>query len=583
MVKEKNKQVEFNELIKSRGLFKAEVLYESLRFAEYDITSGIGEILDNSVEAKASKIYININTEKLVINKGKKKSVEVIKEVVIADNGKGMDYETLSKSLVLGESCRPIINGKRGIGRFGVGLTLGGISLSRRIEAYTRTNANDEFDYTYIDLDEIKTGELVGVPNPIKKNPQFEKLEGSSGTVIKLMNCDRLRSDSIKGDTINASEQIMGLNTFIGRTYRKFISAGIDIFMNGEKVYLHDPLFMDGPTRFDSKESIDLKADFKGEEVIELEIPNSNGKKAEVKIRMSLLPKQWRENQGDGGSEFAKKRKIDMNEGISILRADREVLYDRVEYMIGKKGTAKYEARDRFWGCEISFPPELDDYFHVRYIKRGAEPIPALRDKIRSIIAPVIVELRKEIESNWSKNKAEEIKEIGIFETVENTMVNIDNKLPRTIKGKDISIEEADKVIENTISEIVQPLSTDKEEFKEKKEKELRDKAYKIELVSYPANIFFETEYLLGNIIIKLNINHPFYSKVILPLCYIEDHDNLDEEFLNKKSQFKDAIILLLLSYSKVEAMYDGNEEIFDNIKSQWGIILATATKELFK
>ena len=575
---------EFN----GEALFKAETMYESLRFAEYDITSGIGEILDNSVEAKADTIRIDIESEEININKGRNKKVTVISEVIITDNGLGMNEEILKKALVLGESCRPVVQGKRGIGRFGVGLTLGGISLARRIEIFTRREGEEDFIYTYIDLDEIKEGKLRSIPNPIIKKPKekyINYLKNSSGTIIRLIKCDRLRVDEVKGDTINSTEQIKGLSTFIGRTYRKFISSGLDIYLNEEKVYLQDPLYLDGPTVFDTKKDVDLKADFKGTEIIELEIPNSGGKKAEVKITMSLLPKEWRKNQGDGGSDFAKKRKIDMNEGISILRADREVLYDRVEYIIGARGTSRYLNLDRFWGCEISFPPELDSYFHVRYIKRGAEPIPALRDKIREKIAPVVNSLRKEIQADWEKNKAEVIKETGVFENVESTMANITNKLPRSIKGKDISEAEAEERVEETIKSIIYPKDKDKNKFKEEKKKELLEKPYKIELVSYPANILFENEFILGNIIIKLNVNHPFYGKVILPLCNINEEERGEENqaFLMINDKFKDAIMILLLSYSKAESMFNNNEELFESFKLQWGIILSTATKEIFK
>ncbi|WP_456010608.1 ATP-binding protein [Clostridium butyricum] len=565
-------------------LIKTDRLYESLRFAEYDITSGIGEIIDNSIEAKARKIFIDIEIEKIDGVKSKKKKIDIIKSITITDDGIGMDRNVLSKCLVLGESCRSLVNGKKGIGRFGVGLTLGGISLARRIEVYSKKDIEGEFNYSYIDLDEIVNKELQYVPMPIEKKPEkiySEYINNCTGTIIKLKNCDRLRIDAVKGGSIDASENIKGLTTFIGRTYRKFISAGLNIYMNGEKIFLHDPLYLDGPTKFDSKECVDLKAEFIGEDTISLDVPNSKGKKADVKIRMSLLPKEWRKEKGDGGKDFAMKRKINENEGISILRADREVLYGKVEYIIGMRGTAKYEDKDRFWGCEISFPPELDDYFHIRYIKRGAEPIPSLRDQIRIKIAPVVKSLRAEITKEWSKNSAEEQKKSGVFKSAENTMEVIDNKLPRSIKGLSLSNEEAKQKIQETVNQIVIPLDEDINAFKKNKIEEINNKPYSIELVNYPSNIFFEKEHILGKIIIKLNINHPFYNKIILPLCEIDD-DSLEDERIIEKRKFKDAIMLILLSYSKAEAMFDGNDELFNNFSFQWGTILATAIKEVF-
>ncbi|MDU2106216.1 ATP-binding protein [Clostridium sp.] len=565
-------------------------LYESLRFAEYSLNSGIGEILDNSIEAGSSKIWINIeNEDKQYVKNGKKRKAEVIKEIVIVDDGEGMNASTLKKSLVLGESCRTIrSDGRKGIGRFGVGLTLGGISLARRIEVYSRRNAKEPFLYTYIDLDEIYNEELVNIPNPIEKKPPEEhnmKIEDSSGTIIILSKCDRLQNDSVNGGSLKASDHIKGLSTFIGRTYRKFIAGGVEIFFNKEKVYLHDPLYIMGPTIFDTKDNVDPKAELKGEETIELEIPNSGGKTAEVRIKMSLLPAEWRKHQGDGGSVEAKKRKINENEGISILRAEREVLYDKVEYIIGVRGLSKFDFKDRFWGCEISFPPELDDYFHVRYIKRGAEPIASLKDKIREIIAPVVKNLRAEISQKWSKTKAEEAMKSGKFGNAEDVMSEVSKILPNGKKGLNLSEHEEEEKIDEIMKSVILEGVSDSEVAisRRKKREELKEKPYKIEPVSFPQNIFFETEHILGRVIIKLNINHPFYKKIFVPLCgSIElDDENNDIYLNNYMPKIKDAIMLLLLSYAKAESMFADQDDLFMNMRSQWGTILSTAINKL--
>ncbi len=402
------------------------------------------------------------------------------------------------------------------------------------------------------------------------------------------MDCDRLQFDMIKEQGIEASQHIAGLTTFIGRTYRKYIFGGVEFLLNGSKVFLHDPLYILGPTVFDTKEGVDQKAELKGEETISLPIPNSKkGETAEIKIKMSLLPKNWRMEQGDGGSDFAKKRKIPDNEGISILRADREVLYGKVPYILGVRGQASYDFRDRFWGCEISFPPELDEYFLVRYIKRGAEPVPSLRDKIRQVIAPVVEGLRKEITNDWNKIQAENAKETGDFGKAEDVMAKVEVTLPGSKKNVDMTEEEAEKKINDIVNETVVKGSTPEETQKarEAKKEEIKQKPYKIEPVSYPQNIFFETEHILGKVIVKLNVNHPFYQKVFVPLCG-ELQDDSNEETLQQslnKQKNRDAFMLLLLSFGKAEAMFEGQDDLFMNFRSQWGTVLATAINEMGK
>lgn len=46
------------------SLIRLDRMYESLRYNEYSMESGLGEIVDNSVEAQAARIKIDITTEK---------------------------------------------------------------------------------------------------------------------------------------------------------------------------------------------------------------------------------------------------------------------------------------------------------------------------------------------------------------------------------------------------------------------------------------------------------------------------------------------------------------------------------------
>lgn len=555
------------------SLIRLDSMYESLRYNEFSTEGGLGEIVDNSVEAQAANVIIDLTIEK-VKKENRSKPKNCITQIVVADDGCGMDGKTLGKSLVLGESIR-VKGGRRGIGRFGVGMTLGGISLARRIEVYSRDKAEKAFLYTYIDLDEIRDGMLY-VPTPIAKNPEQkyeEFLKSSSGTVVVLKKCDRIEGNQ------------EGLANYLGRTYRKFIAAGLNIILDGEKVYLHDPLYMDGPTIFDAlgkvKGDIDLKAEFLGESKITLEIPGSNGKTADVVIKMSLLPKEWRLTRGAGGSQEAKKRKIDQNEGISILRAEREVLYGHVPYITGKKGESASIDIDRWWGCEISFPPELDSYFQIRYIKRGAEPVNELRDKIREEIDSVVKTARNRVRKDWQKRQSEDNKEAGVFEQAEKTMEKANSVLPRSKKGQNLSEEQADQKLDDVVNSLKGVADNEKE--RERKKEELKRKPYSIELVCYPQTVLFDTEHILDSVIIKLNTNHPFFQKVLQPLCGSLDIDEEegDVERYNKKNKIKDAILLLLFAYAKAEASFSNDDDMCEQLRAQWGIILAAVINRL--
>ena len=559
----------------SVALIRVDRMYESLRYNDYSAQNGLGEIVDNSVEAGAANIEVEFTVNK-IRKAGKKRASDEITEIAVIDDGCGMDRNTLHRCLALGESIRTPKNGKRGIGRFGVGMTLGSISLARRVEVYSRTRGDAAFLYTFIDLDDIQQGNLIQIPLPVVQEPPeayAPLLKNSSGTIVILKKCDRIDGD------------MDGFSNYLGRTYRKFIERGLKMKLNHEPVYLHDPLYMAGPTFFDKqrleREGLaEPKATLLGEERITLDIPDSEGETADVVIRMSLLPKEWRTDMGAGGSAEARKRKIDQNEGVSILRADREVLYAHVPYITGKKGEARSLDIDRWWGCEISFPPELDSYFQVRYIKRGAEPVASLRDQIREVISKTVKAARVMIQQDWAKEKTAEDTKAGAFGKAEEAMARAEDMLPKGKKGKNLTEIEDEKKLDTLASAALGEEKNDPEKKARKKE-EIRKKPYSVEAVSYPPTILFETVHLLNNTVIKLNVNHPFYKSVLQPLCgnLAEDGDE-DAAQQHQRRDIKNAILLLLFSYAKAESMFENHEELFDLLRSQWGAVLATALSQ---
>lgn len=552
----------------SVALIRVDRMYESLRYNDYSAQNGLGEIVDNSIEAKAAHIYVTVTLEK-VCKPGKKKAADQITEIAVVDDGCGMNRDTLHRCLALGESIREQ-TGSRGIGRFGVGMTLGSISLARRIEVYSRTKANEDFLYTFIDLDDIQQGNLIRIPEPIKQAPPkglADQLTNASGTIVILKKCDRIEGN-------------IDFSNYLGQTYRKFIERGLEIKLNGGRVYLHDPMYMASPTIFDTQRlkaegMIEPKAMSLGEFRLPREIPGTDGKTADVVIRMSLLPEEWRSTMGAGGSADAKKRKIDRNEGISILRADREVFYGHVPYITGKKGEARAMEIDRWWGCEISFPPELDQDFQVRYIKRGAEPTADLRDQIRDVIGDVVQTARKMVQETWNVNRSEASKRTGNFGKAEEAMAKAGDVLPKSKKGKNLTELEDERQVDALASAALGS-ERDNAEKKAEKKAEIRKKPYSIEPVSYPKTVLFDTVYLLNNTVIKLNVNHPFYKSILQPLC-----GDLTEVGANQERQdIKNAILLLLFAYAKAESMFDNHEDLFETLRSQWGTVLATALSE---
>lgn len=125
-------------------LIAVDLAMESMRDSGYDLSAAVGEVVDNSIEAKARNIKIHTNFEK-----GKTKKIT---EMAFSDDGMGVPAGFLNHMLTMGSSTR--YNGRGSLGRFGMGLKIAGISLGKRIEVYTREEDGPLY-FVCIDLEEI--------------------------------------------------------------------------------------------------------------------------------------------------------------------------------------------------------------------------------------------------------------------------------------------------------------------------------------------------------------------------------------------------------------------------------------------
>jgi hypothetical protein len=366
------------------NLILADRALNSLRASGHDFRSAVGEVFDNSLQANANTIRLRLFTEKRVIGKNQKKT-EVVDRLAVGDDGDGMSADVLHRSLQLGYSTR--YNDRAGMGRFGVGAKLAGISQAKRIDLYSCARGTNEWLHTYIDLDEIHNGTMAYIPEPVlaKVPADCEDLINKHhGTLVVWSKTDRL-AERDSGGARQSSTVETELVNYTARTFRKFLDGGIQIYIDNTRVRPHDPLFLMKTTMFHEGETPDPVATVLVDEGFDWEIPDQPEKAGRVAVTVTLLPEEFRPKEGAGGSKHAKERRVDENEGISILRADREIFFGPLRDV-----QPAIENLDRFIGIEIRFSPELDECFKVRNVKKGAEPVDGLRDKLQGLISKTV-------------------------------------------------------------------------------------------------------------------------------------------------------------------------------------------------
>jgi hypothetical protein len=115
-------------------------LLNAFRKIGYKTSAAIADITDNPYDAGASKCWVTL-----------RQGANVIDNIVISDNGRGMSQYELHKALIPASTGR-VRKYHNELGFFGVGLVSAGLSLGNRIEVFTRGIDGDL--YSYLDWDE---------------------------------------------------------------------------------------------------------------------------------------------------------------------------------------------------------------------------------------------------------------------------------------------------------------------------------------------------------------------------------------------------------------------------------------------
>jgi len=539
---------------------------QSMRDSDFDAYSAIGEVVDNALQADAKNIRIRID----YMTPTGRSGTEPITAVYFGDDGVGMVKDVLHQCLQLGYSSR--YNDRSGIGRFGVGATLAAINQCKKIELYSRVKGGP-WQYTFVDLDLITKDppQMKEIPEPIAKDipASVADLAGKDqGTLVVWTKYDRQQEGAL--------DLIEELRIWAGRTYRHFIWEGVKLWINGEPTKVVDPLyakteltkFPDDPPAHEYK-SIELKWPVDREDKVAGAPTDSI-----IRIRLSLLPKEFRPTQGSGNSKAAKDRYIERNEGVSIIRNKREVFYDHIPWWPG----TPFKEIDRWWGCEISFDAILDKAFTVKNIKRGAIPIKMLKGAIHDAITPTRNTALESVRELWDTTRAQE-KTTDVEKGVDTGHSDAERAAKDTPtptnaidKGKNIDDE-----VRKVTDEFLQGADDQK---KAQWHAKFKSQPFTIIDGEWKGPEFIETNHLGGNDVLKYNRRHVFFSE-IESIKAVLSEDETEYEYSRRLAALVD---LLLISYSKAEAMFDRDlqltaEEFIEHLRMNWGHYLNSYIK----
>lgn len=559
------------EQVNGEELYQIETMADGVRNTGYKSTyNAIAEIVDNSIEANAKNVFI-IGRQDLVMNQ------QSINKFAFLDDGDGMSDEILSKCLKIGFTTR---KHRRGMGRFGVGLPQASYHVSPRVEVYSWTNGIDNCKCVYVDLDMVSASEqtriigpyLANIPNDYKQFVHFstanKKYDFSKhGTLVVWPKCDRVDHKRWNTCRRNIAEEL-------GRKYRWMISDNtIEIstleendLETFETIMPNDPLFLMPRSQFCVKKNCsDTNAACRKydestgytESIFEPFTTEENttgivkhpvyyfdklGEQHEsiVTIRFSIVKEKYYDKayiaSDPGGLPYGKC--VKKNTGISIVRQNREIDFGHFSF---------YDVTNnpfhRWWGCEISFSPELDESFGISNNKQqvslteidddaladydGNEPMwVQLRDVIRNTIS-AMVSLNKERRRGTRTGKNSSTATTATSEVVKTAEENEPDISVAVNPVADLSPKEIEETITKELKE---------EGFVDVTQEQIQqylDSNTRIKYVNHGARgAFIDYENTLGVLKIIVNKDHPFYEQFVQDSYQNEDMQVTFELFL---------------------------------------------------
>jgi hypothetical protein len=559
-----------------------------------DTASAISELIDNSIDAKAKNIQILV-FEKTLIKSNRQ--TNQITEIVVVDDGIGMNEEVLMTSLQFGNGTKS--DSTEELGKFGIGLPNASVSQCKRVEVYSWRNS--KYLYTYLDINENEKKKQQNINEIQEKNlPDHiskEIKKSNSGTAIIWSECDKL--DIVRGETLykrmskklcrvfrHYLDQKSSFKSKVRITY-KVVGGDFE-----EELLPNDPLYLASPNNvpgYENESIMELKSDDNDPREGKIEVAFINPKtnkpdKSDVLFRFSFIKDEIWKKETDKQSPF--QNNLKSNLGISFVRGGREIDFGNFGYFVS------YELKDRYWGCEIRFNPVLDFVFGVSNDKQG----------VRNM-GPVDPETRREddISEEDIKNSPNLRVRVEITKRFEHFRKMYMAKLAAKAEGsrgrQKRSPSIADRIFKNrnivTRSQILGQTKTQQQidqEIKEKYKKiaenegktltekqlnELVEKNKKLEVnidfSSWLGSQFFSTEIIGKTAQIYINQEHKFYTKLYESLAEQLDKTNVE------------IVDLMLMAFTRAEDELSASNidiKTFVLIKEKWGQILTDLLDE---
>jgi len=344
----------------------------SLRDLGYELPQAIAELVDNSIDAQATKVDIGVHFD------GAESWIRVV------DNGNGMTGRSLTEAMRYGSDgiYRP-----GALGGFGLGLKTASFSQCRTLTVASRRTPTSRPEVRRWDLDDVAANDdwyLERLLPSEAPRALIDPLRESRGTVVLWERLDRVlmyrdpsgvhAEKTLRALTNELSEHLaMVFHRFLSGEARRDLPFSLTI--NDRPIEPWDPFARnESATKEHPEQRLSL---------------THNRTDFDVIVRPYVLPSQQRFSSPDAHQAAGGPRKWNGQQGFYVYREDR---------LIQSGGWNRLRTQDehtKLARIAVDVPRELDDLLAVNVSKMRVSIPEQIRPGLRALVAGIVSDAQR--------------------------------------------------------------------------------------------------------------------------------------------------------------------------------------------
>ena len=350
----------------------AKRLINTLRSLGYEFSTAVAELVDNSIEANATEVIINVEYD------GENSWV------MIADNGRGMSGEKLKEAMRYGSDST---YDEKSLGKFGLGLKTASFSQSKRWIVATRNESPKNeiiaFKWDLAHVNKTDRWEIIPINEKNLEDKFIESLENKTGTVVLWKELEIVLGYG-NPYTEHARKKVVNLcrdlEEHLAMVFHRFLMGEVPgrklrIFLNNNEIQPWDP--------FARTEKATKTC-----ETIRIPVEH-DGAHGEIVIEPYILPPSKLFSTQQAHSRAAGPKKWNQQQGFYIYRNDR---------MIQSGGWCRIRTLDehtKLARFAINFASKIDSAFKIDVSKMYVQLPPQIRKEVEEKTQPLVMQARE--------------------------------------------------------------------------------------------------------------------------------------------------------------------------------------------